>query len=208
MKRFRAGAWALILILICVLLILAPACGSSGGSSDGSSGGKADKTGETGNAKVEQAKSEQTKGEQAKGVNPNLPADASPIIITELDLEDLLSKGLPVILNFGDDSPASKNTLATLAIFNRDIGDIALIRSVDLTSNPSAKEGFPVPILPTQFFYMADGKPITLPIGIGVILSSYNDLETMETVFTAHEGDITFDELIKVLSFMGVISLQ
>ena len=186
MKRNLTGVIALIAISL--LLVLTPSCGPSGGASPPKEGGA------------------QEKG--AMGVNPHLAADADPILITEFQLDDLLSGGLPVILNFGDGGAASMDTLASLAILHRDIGELVLIRSVDLAKNPAAKEGFPVQIMPTQFFYASDGRPIQLPLDIGVTLSSFNDTDTFETVFTAHEGPLSFDELLKVLVYMDVVALR
>ena len=217
----RHVALALTIIIFCLIFLLASARGSSGsskgnvssGSSPADSSSGSSLTGGSSSGSAPAASGDKTpapqnppKSDKPRGVNPNKSADPAPILITELDLEDLLSRGLPLVLNFGDNGVDSMSTLATLAIYHRDIGDLVLIRSVDLSKNPSAKDGFPAPIIPTQFFYNADGSPISLPVGIGVVLSSYNDLDTMETVFTAHEGPLSFNDLLKILIYMNVVS--
>jgi thioredoxin 1 len=131
-------------------------------------------------------------------------ASAEPVTVSRIDLEQLLAQGLPLILNFGDDSRDSLETLANLEKLNEAYSDKVLIRAADLTASPDAKEGFPVQVMPSQFFYTAEGKPITLPGDLGIIMSSFQSLETQETVFTVHEGPLTEDELLKILAYMGV----
>ena len=130
--------------------------------------------------------------------------DPEPIVITEVDLEHLLSNGLPVILNFGDDNDASQETLANLEKLNAKYHDKIIIRSVDLTQNPEAREGFPAPDLPTQFFYTAEGKPIPLPLGYGPFMSSFVPVDSDEAVFTAHEGPLDEEGIHIVMEIMGL----
>ena len=130
--------------------------------------------------------------------------EPEPLVITEVDLADLLSRGLPVILNFGDDSQESAETLATLEMVYSSLGESVIVRSVDLAQNPAAKEGFPAPIIPSQFFYTADGTPIALPLGIGVVLSTLLSVDTQEPVFTVHEGPLSLPDMLIILSFMGL----
>jgi len=144
----------------------------------------------------------------AKPGNTDSPPDPEPILITELDLDYLLSQGLPVILNFGDDSPESLEVLAALERLQKDIGQNVLIRSVDLTQNPAAREGFPIQVMPSQFFYQADGKPIPLPMTLDIIMSSFMDIDTMEPLFTVHEGPLTWEEFLTVLNYVGIIHLE
>ncbi|MCL1805449.1 MAG: hypothetical protein FWG28_05555 [Clostridiales bacterium] len=124
--------------------------------------------------------------------------------VTEFDLQELLSQGLPVILNFGDDSPASLDTLAALEQINKNYGGSILICAVDLALKPDAREGFPVQVIPSQFFFNEEGLPITLPLGIGIILSTFISVDTEEPVFTIHEGAVSKDDLVNILSFMNV----
>jgi len=131
-------------------------------------------------------------------------SDPTPIVITEIGLAELLSQGLPVILNFGDDSPDSLDTLAALALINGSYGDKILIRSVDLALKPDAREGFPVQIVPSQFFYASDGEPIPLPVNLGVLMSIFLDIETEEPNFTIHEGPLTEIELLIILDHLGI----
>ena len=132
--------------------------------------------------------------------------DMDDVMLASVDLDGLLADGLPLILYFGDDSQASIDTLDMLLSLHEELRPDALLRVVDLSLYPDAKEGFPVQTIPTQFFYDADGKPIPLPINIGVILSSFISVDTEEPIFTAHEGPLTRDEYTNILRIMGLVS--
>lgn len=135
-------------------------------------------------------------------------AGAASFLVTEFDLDELRSMGLPLILNFGDDSQASLDTLAALEKLQEGLGNLILIRSVDLAQAPQAKEGFPVPVVPSQFFFMADGKPAPLALNIGVLLSVYLSVDTEEPAFSVHEGPLSVEEILEVLEFMGVVDVE
>ena len=176
----------IILIMVSIAFIFLSGCGSSGGTPDST---------------------------PAPANNPPEPSDPSdltepaPIKVTDFILEDLLSRGMPLILNFGDDSPESLDTLAALTYINQELGQYVLICSVDLAANPQGKEGYPVQVVPSQFFYTEEGKPISLPMDIDILMSSFVSVDTEEPVFTVHEGPLTVEEFLTVLDFMGVITL-
>ncbi|MCL1848185.1 MAG: hypothetical protein FWF83_00710 [Clostridiales bacterium] len=133
---------------------------------------------------------------------------ALPFIVTEFNIKEILSCGLPVILNFGDNSQDSQETLSALRELYDILHDYVRIVSVDLAEKPDAKEGYPVQVIPSQFFYGDSGKPIPLPIGIGVLMSAFTSLETEEPMFTIHEGPMTLNEFLVILDHIGVIELQ
>ena len=192
MNTYRRFATT-ILIMLCLLVPLLSSCGKGGTSSEASEG-----PGLTSSPPAD---------EQAIGIDMTKAADANPILVTDFDLDELLSAGLPVVLNFGDGSDGALSTLEALAIIHRDLGEHVLIRSVDLAAKPDAREGYPVQVMPTQFFYAADGTPIPLNVNAGVIMSGLYLEGSMEPVFTIHEGPLTLQELIDVLSHMGAVSL-
>ena len=189
MKRF------IVLIFLCVAALCLSACG--GGASDPKDG-TVDPAGDA---------SGEPSAQTPSVTEPSDAGDPAPISITEVDLDEILSQGLPVILNFGDDSPASRDTLAALEAVQKELGGSILIYTVDLALNPAAREGFPVQVIPSQFFYMADGTPIPLPVSINIILSTFMSIETEEPVFTIHEGPLTSEEILIVLEDMGLVSL-
>ena len=131
--------------------------------------------------------------------------EPGPIVVTEFDLTELLSLGLPLVLNFGNDNHESQHTLANLEKINQDYHQHILIRSVDLAANPQAREGFPnLNLMPSQFFYTADAEPIGLPLHLGVLMSLFLSIDTQEPVFTMHDGPLTEDELLRIIEYMGV----
>jgi len=131
--------------------------------------------------------------------------EAPPVLITEVDLEDLLSQDLPLILNFGAGDKESVETLAHLERYYQEYSDKILIRSVDLSLNPEAKEGFPAPVLPTQFFYTREGEPLPLPVNLSVLMSQLVSIEDDCPVFTLHEGPLSEEEVVTLLKHLGVM---
>ena len=173
----------ILLLIVSIALLFLSGCGSSGNSSG-----------------------DPPDNEPASS-DPVVIAEPAPIKVTDFILDDLLSHGLPVILNFGDDSPESLDTLAALTYINQELGEYVMICSVDLAANPQGKEGYPVQVIPSQFFYTEEGKPISLPMDIGILMSTFLSVDTEEPVFTVHEGPLTVEEFLTVLDFMGVITL-
>ena len=155
------------------------------------------------------------------GNQPGVPADKEQSVpsadsvatrlqftVSAFDLDELISCGLPLILNFGDDGKDSLDTMAALEKLQEEVGHVVRICSVDLVENPQGKEGFPVQVLPTQFFYTAEGLPIPLPVNISVIMSTFMSVDTEEPVFTAHEGPLSYEGFLIILDSMGVITIM
>lgn len=67
-------------------------------------------------------------------------------------------------------------------------------------------EGFPLQVIPTQFFISADGTPYQANENSDVEYTQYTYRETGELAFTAHQGTITEEQLRAILSEMGVPS--
>ena len=170
--------------LIAVTVLVIPGCGSGS------------KT--TGNASGNQPLSLPEKNE-----DPDMS-----FVVTEFDIKDIKSQGKPVILNFGDDSPDAQSTLDALSSLYEVLSEHICIVSVDLAEKPDAKSGFPVQVIPSQFFYLDNGNPIPLPIGIGILMSTFTSIDTEEPIFTIHEGPMTAEEFLVVLDHIGAIELQ
>jgi thioredoxin 1 len=191
--RLLVGTVAAIAVVLAVSLSVA-CCGSDAVSAP---------------APGSDAASAPTSGREAASAPTSASDTASastlePIVITEVDLDKLLSSGLPLILNFGDASLESMETLANLEKLSDEYPGAILVRSVDLAANPRAREGFPAPILPTQFFYTAEGKPIPLPLAYGPFMSSFVPVDSEEAVFTAHEGPLDEEGIRIVKEILGL----
>ena len=124
---------------------------------------------------------------------------------SELDLEQLKSYGLPIIIDFGSDScDACKDMAPVLQELNTELRGKVIVKFVDVWKYPKLAEGYPISVIPTQLFFDKDGKPYapSNPEGTGMTL--YQTKDTNEHVFTAHEGGMTKDQLLDALSEMGM----
>ncbi len=78
----------------------------------------------------------------------------------EFDLEKILSYGLPVIVDFGADSCIPCKEMApVLAALNQELRGKAIVKFVDVWKNTTASQEVPLQVIPTQFFFNADGTP-------------------------------------------------
>ena len=73
---------------------------------------------------------------------------------------------------------------------------------------PQAAENVPVQLIPTQFFFGADGSPFVpseeLQSKIPFIMYVDGEEEDASHIFTAHQGGLTEAEMREILSEMGV----
>lgn len=132
-------------------------------------------------------------------------ADFELNITEEIDLEQLKSYGLPIIIDFGADSciPCKEMALV-LEKLNEELRGKAIIRFVDVWKYPELAQNFPISVIPTQVLFNKDGKPYMPSDANAAGMLQYTSKETKEHVFTTHEGGITEDALLKILSEMGM----
>ena len=122
-----------------------------------------------------------------------------------LDLEQLKSHGLPMMIDFGADSCIPCNEMApVLKELNAAYRGKVIIKFVDVWKDKSLAKGFPLEVIPTQFFFTADGKPFVPkdPDGMRLLMYSLND--TKEHAYTAHQGGMTKEQILAVFHEMGV----
>lgn len=131
-----------------------------------------------------------------------------PLDVTgKIDLENLKSYGLPIIIDFGSDSCGPCVEMApALQTLNKEMAGKAIILFVDVFKYQEVMEGFPLQVIPTQFFISADGTPYQANENSDVEYTQYTYRETGELAFTAHQGTITEEQLRAILSEMGVPS--
>lgn len=137
---------------------------------------------------------------------PNETVGYFPLDVSDpINLEELTSYGLPIIIDFGADSCAPCIEMApALKTLNEELSGEAIILFVDVFKYQAAMEGFPIQVIPTQIFIDAEGNPYQ-PIGdTSVEYIQYTYRETGEPAFTAHQGTITEEQLRAALSEMGV----
>ena len=122
----------------------------------------------------------------------------------DFDLDEILSYGLPVIIDFGSDSCIPcKEMVPALKKLNEDLKGKAIVKFVDVWKNADAAAAIPLRVIPTQFFFDKDGKPY-VPDNKDSAFIMYLNQETGEHVFTAHEGGMKKDDILAVLKELGV----
>jgi thioredoxin 1 len=85
-----------------------------------------------------------------------------------------------------------------LVKLNEEMQGKAVIHFVDVWKNQNAARDFPLRVIPTQFFFTADGEPY--------IPSENLNIRGLQTVngFTYHEGGLTEAQMRAILTDMGV----
>lgn len=122
-----------------------------------------------------------------------------------LDLEQLGSYGLPIVIDFGADWCAPCRQFApVLESAHQETLGSAIIKYVDVDKSSELAAQFPVQVIPTQVFIAADGSPYIPGAGITAEFTMYSDKTSGEHLFTVHEGALTEEALNAVLADMGV----
>lgn len=100
----------------------------------------------------------------------------------DFNLEEILSHGMPVMIDFGADYCAPCREMAPiLQDLNKEYRGRAVIKFVDIQKNPEAAEGFGITLIPTQFFFDSQGSP-----------------------HVYHEGFLSGEDIIRVFEELGV----
>lgn len=132
-------------------------------------------------------------------------ADFAALHVTSAEeLAQARASGLPVVIDFGADSCAPCREMApVLEELSRTLRGKAVIKFVDVWKYQKLAEGYPLRVIPTQFFFDREGKPfVPSDSRFGMIL--YSDRTTKQHTLTAHEGGMTREQLLAVLAEMGV----
>lgn len=144
-----------------------------------------------------------TDNNTTQGGNPN----DIPLSVTNIDLAALKEHNMPIIIDFGADSCIPCKEMApVLKKLNTEMQGKAIIQFVDVWKNQSAASGFPLTIIPTQFFYNADGTPYVPSDDIqkAMQFELHKDFKTGEHNFTSHKGGLTEMQMRQILADMGV----
>ncbi|WP_373481915.1 thioredoxin family protein [Acetobacterium sp.] len=126
-------------------------------------------------------------------------------VTDELDLDQLKSYGLPIIIDFGADSCVPCKEMApVLKTLNEEYQGKVIIKFVDVWKYQELAQGFPISLIPTQIFIGADGKTFNPENPTEFSLNQYVTKDTSELVFTTHEGGMTKEDFLKIFKVMGV----
>ena len=129
-----------------------------------------------------------------------------PLHVTDaIDLEELKSYELPIIIDFGADSCVPCKEMApVLEKLNEELKGKAIVLFVDVWKYGELAADFPVQVIPTQILIDAEGNPYTPSENVSVEYMQYTYRDTGELAFTAHQGGITEEQLMEALVEMGV----
>lgn len=130
-----------------------------------------------------------------------------PYGISKIDLEEMNSHGLPIIIDFGADSCEPCRRMAPiLRNLNREMQDKAIIQYLDTSKYSSVAKQYPVLYIPTQIFYTADGKPFVPSdeLKSDIEFETYTHKDTGEPLYTVHVGFLSDKQLRTILAEMGV----
>jgi thioredoxin 1 len=140
-------------------------------------------------------------GTAQKAGNP----DFALAVTDTLDLQQLKSYGLPIIIDFGADYCQPCRELApTIEALNEELQGKAIIRYVDVEKYPTLAEGFPISVIPTQIFIDASGNPYEPKDAAAIPMKMYSNNDTDILAYTIHEGGLTKTELTAILKEMGM----
>lgn len=138
-----------------------------------------------------------------EGTGKGLDAVATELEAQSIDLEQLKSYGLPIVIDFGADScEPCKEMAPVLKELNQELQGKVIVKFVDVWKNPKASEDFPVQLIPTQFFFDKDGKPFVPKNAEQMQMTMYSIRD--EHVYTAHQGGMTKEQMMAVLKEMGI----
>lgn len=138
--------------------------------------------------------------EEQEKVNSDFLLAASTI-----DLEKLKLYGLPIIIDFGADSCIPCKEMApVLKKLNKEWQGKVLVKFVDVWKYPDASADFPVQMIPTQFFFDANGNPYVPSDPESMQMIMYSLKDSSEHVYTAHVGGITEEQIRAAFAEMGI----
>lgn len=137
----------------------------------------------------------------AEPILPEYALDAT----YDFNLEEILSLGLPVMIDFGADSCQPCRQMAPVLMeLNEELQGKAVIKFVDVWKNPDIARGIPLRVIPTQFFFYPDGSPYVPSNARKSNLIIYQHKDTGMHFFTAHEGGMDKNSILKILEDMGM----
>lgn len=122
-----------------------------------------------------------------------------------IDMEKLVPYGLPILIDYGSQGcgPCRQMAPALKQIHNEYIGRV-FVKYIDVWKYPQEVKNIPLQVIPTQFFFYADGTPLvpSRELADKIEFSMYSERDTNKHIFTVHQGILTADELRYVLTEM------
>ncbi|MBQ9812276.1 MAG: thioredoxin family protein [Thermoguttaceae bacterium] len=123
-----------------------------------------------------------------------------------IDFDALASYGLPVVVDYGADACLQCKRMApVLEQANKTYRGKAFIKFVNVWDYPKAAKNAPVQLIPTQVFFDAGGKPFKPSVNLSAEIEFQKRVgkDANKRVFTIHQGELTKEQLEKILAEMG-----
>lgn len=121
-----------------------------------------------------------------------------------LDLDHLKGYGVPIILKFGAEWCGPCQELAPIIDeLHTEVDGRAIIKDIDVDEYADLSQEYPVTVIPTMVLIDSDGNPYASQ-GSVLPLKYYSSRETGEHIFTTIEGVLTKDQLVALLTDMGM----
>lgn len=138
-------------------------------------------------------------------ISTNDKAMINTLEATSLDLDELKTQGLPIIIDFGaDECMACKEMAPILKELSERYQGKVIVKFVDVWKYPELAEQFPLEVIPTQFFFDKEGNPYTPKDAEKMGMQLYKMNDTGEHGFTAHQGGMTKEQILAVFEELGV----
>lgn len=139
----------------------------------------------------------------------NAPVSDNPdfalLVTEEINLDQLKSYGIPILLDFGSDSCVPCQELAPIIEeLNQELQGKVIVRYLDVWKYPALAQNYPITVIPTQVFIDAKGQPYVPEDANAIALHMFTTKDTNEHVFTTHEGGLTKNEFMSILKEMGM----
>lgn len=146
-----------------------------------------------------------TDGFSKQNNNVDVNLDFELLVTKAIDLEKLKSYGVPIIIDFGADTCIPCKEMAPVLLkLNEELRGKAIVKFVDVWKYQVLAQDYPITVIPTQLFFDKDGNPYVPSEANSTEFIMYSSKDTNEHILTSHEGGITEEALLNVLSEMGM----
>lgn len=122
----------------------------------------------------------------------------------KLKLAELKSYDLPIFIQIGkEDNELCAKMKPSIEKMYEDLDGVAIIRYLDINKYPQILEesGFDASSIPMQVLYGSDGMPYNATESEALGYKMIKD-ESGNVLYTVHYGDLTLDEMIKLIDNM------
>ncbi|MCX7828762.1 MAG: thioredoxin family protein [Thermanaerothrix sp.] len=120
------------------------------------------------------------------------------------EISKALSSSMPVMIDFGSEYCGPCREMAPELIKAERLlrGKVRVIFA-DVWEDQSLAEGFPLRVIPTQFFFLPKGVPMRAPKGNPLGLVEHRSQDGRH-LFTFHEGPLSAEEIVGLFRQAGV----